>query len=63
MPVYEYQCLKCETIKEIKKSFAEFEREESCDNCNSPLQLKVSRSSFQLKGAGWYKTDYPKASK
>ena len=54
MPVYEYQCSAC---------LVEFEREQrisdepvkKCPNCGK-LKVKrlISRTSFGLKGGGWY---------
>ncbi len=29
-----------------------------CQVCESPVEKLVSASSFQLKGSGWYVTDY-----
>ncbi|MGC9323230.1 MAG: FmdB family zinc ribbon protein [Desulfomonilia bacterium] len=30
----------------------------ACPSCGGPVKKLVSRSSFQLKGSGWYLTDY-----
>ncbi len=58
MPIYEYQCEKCG---------AEFEREQSisddpvktCPVCRSrKVKRLISRTSFVLKGGGWYKDLY-----
>ena len=32
--------------------------ERRCTKCRGRVQKVVSRSSFQLKGGGWYLTDY-----
>jgi len=29
-----------------------------CPNCGGPVKKLISRSSFHLKGSGWYLTDY-----
>jgi len=61
VPIYEYRCPACG---------AEFDRIQkvsdpnpACEACGAPeVTRKVSLSSFQLKGTGWYATDYaPKA--
>ncbi len=58
MPIYEYQCDKCGH---------EFEREQrivdppvkSCPECRGRKVTKlISRSSFVLKGGGWYADGY-----
>jgi putative FmdB family regulatory protein len=57
MPIYEYSCRKCgEVIEKIQKfSDAPLRRHAGCGGSLAKL---VSQSSFQLKGSGWYVTDY-----
>lgn len=57
MPIYEYRCEKCGTHIEViqKISDAPLKR---CAKCRGKLEKTVSRTSFQLKGSGWYVTDY-----
>lgn len=61
MPIYEYDCPRCGLIEAIQKvSDAPFTE---CPQCakkgiHSSVQRRVSLSSFQLKGSGWYVTDY-----
>jgi predicted nucleic acid-binding Zn ribbon protein len=31
-----------------------------CPKCNGQVKKRVSATSFQLKGSGWYLTDYAK---
>jgi putative FmdB family regulatory protein len=61
MPIYEYFCEKCGAHLEIiqKVSDAPLKR---CQKCRGKLEKVVSRTSFQLKGSGWYVTDYAKSS-
>ncbi len=33
------------------------------EDCGGELEKLISRSAFQLKGSGWYATDYPHSSK
>ncbi len=58
MPIYEYLCQKCGSHIEViqKISDAPLKR---CSKCRGKLGKTVSRTSFQLKGSGWYATDYP----
>jgi len=57
MPIYEYICEKCGSHIEViqKISDAPLKR---CAKCRGKLEKTVSRTSFQLKGSGWYVTDY-----
>ena len=57
MPIYEYECLDCEKSFEIFQKISE-EPLKKCRECNGRLNRLISRCSFQLKGTGWYVTDY-----
>ncbi|MBI9081463.1 MAG: zinc ribbon domain-containing protein [Pseudodesulfovibrio sp.] len=57
MPIYEYQCQKCQTIFEEWQSGFE-EREMPCPECGEESKRLISHTSFHLKGSGWYVTDY-----
>lgn len=63
MPIYEYQCTKCEHQFETIQKFSE-EPLKRCPEC-SKLSLKklVSRAAFRLKGGGWYETDFKSGGK
>ena len=57
MPIYEYQCEKCEKVEEILMRFSDPEPED-CTFCGGPVRKLLSQTSFALKGSGWYVTDY-----
>jgi putative FmdB family regulatory protein len=57
MPIYEYQCLKCGSQKELMQRISEATIPK-CDTCKSRMKRLISQSSFHLKGTGWYVTDY-----
>ena len=61
MPIYEYQCTKC---GEVFEAFQKINDEPlaRCKLCHSKVERLISQSSFQLKGSGWYITDYAKKS-
>ena len=59
MPIYEYQCRKCEEHFEVVQKFSD-KPLRKCTSCGGTLQKLISRSSFHLKGTGWYATDYAK---
>jgi putative FmdB family regulatory protein len=56
MPIYEYRCNKCGVV-EVMQRITEAPLRK-CPNCKSKVERMMSRSSFVLKGTGWYATDY-----
>lgn len=63
MPIYEYECKSCNKIFEELQSFGD-EDLKKCPYCNKKKVKKlISLSSFQLKGDGWYSTDYARKPK
>jgi putative FmdB family regulatory protein len=57
MALYEYKCGKC-GVMEIEQSVKDSVLSK-CPKCNGRNFIKlISLSNFQLKGNGWYKTDY-----
>jgi putative FmdB family regulatory protein len=57
MPIYEYQCFQCGRIEEILQKVSD-KPLKRCPKCSGRLHKLISQSSFQLKGTGWYVTDY-----
>jgi putative FmdB family regulatory protein len=57
MPIYEYECLDCGKRFEIFQKISE-EPLKVCKECKGRLNRLISMCSFQLKGSGWYVTDY-----
>lgn len=58
MPIYEYQCSVCGHQLEVMQKMSEAPLTE-CPECHKPALSKlVSAAGFQLKGTGWYATDY-----
>ncbi|MBU0962073.1 MAG: zinc ribbon domain-containing protein [Proteobacteria bacterium] len=57
MPVYEYECPTCETVFEVQQRMAD-DPLSKCPECEGAVKKIVSRSSFQLKGGGWYADGY-----
>ncbi len=60
MPIYEYECLDCGKVFEIFQKISE-EPLKECKECKGRLNRLISQCSFQLKGTGWYVTDYKSA--
>src|SRR5207247_11323154 len=61
MPIYEYQCQKCGTF-EVTQRITE-KPLGKCPNCKGKVKKLISNTSFQLKGTGWYVTDYARKDK
>ncbi|HUO06068.1 MAG TPA: zinc ribbon domain-containing protein [Candidatus Binataceae bacterium] len=58
MPIYEYKCNKC-GVFEVMQRITEPPLKK-CPTCKGKAERIVSRTSFVLKGSGWYATDYGK---
>ncbi len=58
MPIYEYECTSCHHHFDlIQKINAEPVKQ--CPKCfNNTVTKLVSAAGFQLKGTGWYATDF-----
>jgi putative FmdB family regulatory protein len=58
MPIYEYRCAACGHKLEALQKFTEAPLSD-CPVCGkSSLSKLVSVAGFQLKGSGWYATDF-----
>jgi putative FmdB family regulatory protein len=57
LPIYEYQCTKCGRRVEMMQKITD-ESLQTCPSCKGQLRRLMSLTSFQLKGNGWYATDY-----
>jgi putative FmdB family regulatory protein len=63
MPIYEYRCSACghelESLQKLRDAPLV-----TCPSCGAAaLVKKVSAAGFQLKGSGWYATDFRNAGK
>ena len=58
MPIYEYRCSSCGYEKEYLRKVSD-PLLTQCPECGKPTFDKlVSAAGFQLKGNGWYVTDF-----
>ena len=63
MPIYEYRCGGCGFKKEYLQKLSD-PLITDCPSCGKPQMVKlVSAAGFQLKGTGWYATDFKNARK
>ncbi len=59
MPIYEYRCKTCGRTTEVIQKVDD-KPLRKCADCSGPLEKLISRTSFQLKGGGWYMQSYDK---
>lgn len=58
MPIYEYRCSECGFEQEYLRKVSDAPLTE-CPQCKQPtFQKKLTAAGFQLKGTGWYATDF-----
>lgn len=60
MPIYEYECEGCHKVHEVMQKFSDAPLA-ACPDCGKSVHKIMSRTSFALKGTGWYSTDYKKS--
>jgi putative FmdB family regulatory protein len=58
MPFYDYKCLKCDTIKEVKKRISD-PHPTFCETCGGDTLIRIhtAPAHVEYKGKGWFKTD------
>ena len=58
MPIYEFECSTCKAVNEKLQKYTD--PAPKCVSCKSEktMERRVSRTSFALKGTGWYKDHY-----
>jgi putative FmdB family regulatory protein len=57
MPLYEYQCTKCENRFERIQKFSD-PLVTDCPVCGGKVERTISVPAIHFKGSGWYVTDY-----
>ena len=63
MPIYEYRCSHCGHELEVLQKLSDPTLTD-CPSCKQAALTKlVSAAGFQLKGSGWYATDFRNGSK
>ena len=58
MPIYAYRCAACGHTKDVLRKLSDPPLAE-CPACGEPrFEKQVTAAGFQLKGSGWYVTDF-----
>ncbi|KXJ66875.1 FmdB family transcriptional regulator [Achromobacter xylosoxidans] len=58
MPIYAYKCSACGHAKDVLQKISDAPLSE-CPECGqSTFSKQVTAAGFQLKGSGWYVTDF-----
>jgi putative FmdB family regulatory protein len=58
MPIYAYRCAECGHAQDVLQKMSD-ELLTVCPQCTKPAyQKQVTAAGFQLKGSGWYVTDF-----
>ncbi|MDZ7939153.1 MAG: FmdB family zinc ribbon protein [Rhodoferax sp.] len=58
MPIYAYKCESCGFAKDVLQKMSDTPLQD-CPQCGqSAFKKQVTAAGFQLKGAGWYVTDF-----
>jgi putative FmdB family regulatory protein len=63
MPIYAYKCESCGHAKDVLQKISD-EPLSQCPACGqSSFRKQLTAAGFQLKGSGWYVTDFREGSK
>jgi putative FmdB family regulatory protein len=58
MPIYAYKCESCGFAKDVLQKISDAPLQD-CPTCNQPtFKKQLTAAGFQLKGSGWYATDF-----
>jgi len=58
MPIYAYRCAECGHAKDVLQKMSDAPLS-TCPHCGAEaFQKQVTAAGFQLKGSGWYATDF-----
>lgn len=63
MPIYAYKCESCSHAKDVLQKLSD-DPLTICPACGEPsFRKQLTAAGFQLKGSGWYVTDFREGSK
>lgn len=57
MPIYAYRCDACSHQMDVLQKISD--SAPACPECgHTPMVKQITAAAFDLKGSGWYKTDF-----
>ncbi len=56
MPLYDYKCTKCGTVREVRHGFHE-NHDDPCPECGAAMTRVFNAAPIVFKGSGFYATD------
>jgi putative FmdB family regulatory protein len=63
MPIYAYRCASCGHLQDILQKLSD-PHLTVCPQCSQPsFSRQLTAAGFQLKGSGWYATDFRESGK
>lgn len=58
MPIYAYRCQACGYARDVLQKISDAPLTD-CESCGKPeFKKQLTAAGFQLKGSGWYVTDF-----
>lgn len=58
MPIYAYRCEACGLVRDVLQKMSD-DALTICPSCGQPrFRKQLTAAGFQLKGSGWYVTDF-----
>ena len=58
MPIYAYRCESCGFAKDVLQKISDPVLTDCLSCCKPTFKKQVTAAGFQLKGTGWYVTDF-----
>jgi len=64
LPHYDFKCLVCGNVQEVKLPITSEVQEMPCEVCGCLAKRQIGKGGYlEFKGEGWYETDYKKKGK
>ena len=58
MPIYEYKCTGCGSVKEEQRTMSSRDEDQVCSECGAKSRRILSKSTPHFKGEGWETNDH-----
>ena len=57
MPIYQYQCQTCQSIRELSRQVEDRDKPVECDPCQTEMVRQFAAPEIKFNGTGFYSTD------